>query len=319
MSDPTISDQELEAACLALGNGALIGLPTETVYGLAADATNARAVIAIYEAKGRPRFNPLISHVASLEAAMQQGAFSPLAQRLAMAFWPGPLTLVVPRQRDASVCDLACAGLDTIALRVPNHSVALALLRAYARPLCAPSANMSGRPSPTTAAHVREEMGEKAQLVLDGGPCVVGLESAVVAVSGNQATLLRQGGLSRGEIEAICGPLLVPGHADLAAPASPGMVLRHYAPKAPVVINQLSTPTSGIMIGFGEVQGDPAFNLSRAGDVGQAAANLFAYLRAADAKGPKVIAIAPIPDHGLGEAINDRLARAADGQKSRTS
>jgi L-threonylcarbamoyladenylate synthase len=221
------------------------------------------------------------------------------------------LTLVVPRQRDASVCDLACAGLDTIALRVPNHPVALALLRAYARPLAAPSANISGRPSPTTAAHVREEMGDRVGIVLDGGPCAVGLESAVVAVSGDQATLLRQGGLSRGEIEAICGPLLVPGHADFAAPASPGMVLRHYAPKATVIINQLNAPPSGIMIGFGKVQDDPAFNLSAAGDLREAAANLFAYLRAADAKRPSVIAIAPIPDQGLGEAINDRLVRAA--------
>jgi L-threonylcarbamoyladenylate synthase len=311
MTPPTATPDSISAACDALGQGVLIGLPTETVYGLAADATNALAIARIYEAKGRPRFNPLISHVASLDAAMQQGMFSPLAQRLANAFWPGPLTLVVPRQRDASVCDLACAGLATIALRVPNHPVALSLLRAYARPLAAPSANISGRPSPTTAAHVREEMGDKVGVVLDGGPCTVGLESAVVAVSGDQATLLRQGGLSRGEIEAICGPLLMPGQADFSAPASPGMVLRHYAPKAPVMINQLNALPQGIMIGFGAVQDDPAFNLSPSGDLHEAAANLFAYLRAADAQSPSVIAVAPVPETGLGEAINDRLVRAA--------
>lgn len=303
----------IDIACAALNAGALVGFPTETVYGLAADATNARAIAAIYEAKGRPKFNPLISHVSSLMDARLQGVFSPFAEKLAKAFWPGPLTLVVPRQSNATVCDLACAGLDTIALRVPAHPLTLELLKAFGRPLAAPSANTSGKPSPTNAAHVREEMGDKVALVLDGGPCKVGLESAVVAIVDERATLLRQGGLTREELEAIAGPLLAPSDSDFAAPASPGMVLRHYAPKAPVLLNQHCVQTGGALIGFGPVESDPSLNLSRSGDLREAAANLFAYLRAADAQSPTVIGIAPIPFQGLGAAINDRLARAADG------
>jgi L-threonylcarbamoyladenylate synthase len=307
------TQQSIQAACEALLRGDLVGLPTETVYGLGGDATNAFAIAGIYEAKGRPHFNPLISHVASLEAAQRQGLFSPLATKLAKAFWPGPLTLVVPRHGHSSVCDLACAGLSTIALRVPDHAVALALLQAFGRPIAAPSANISGRPSPTTAAHVQDELGDKIAIVLDGGPSGVGIESAVIAVNGTQATLLRQGGLARGDIEAVCGPLLLPSQTDLAAPASPGMVLRHYAPNALVVLNTRVAPPSGILIGFGEIEGDPALNLSRIGDLREAAANLFAYLRAADACDPSLIAVAPIPETGLGEAINDRLTRAARG------
>jgi L-threonylcarbamoyladenylate synthase len=312
MSRDSQTHADIARACEALGAGALVGLPTETVYGLAADATNPLAVASIFEAKGRPRFNPLISHLASLEAAKSQGIFSPLAKRLAQAFWPGPLTLVVPRRDDASVCDLACAGLSTIALRVPDHPVSLALLTAFGRPLAAPSANLSGRPSPTTADHVREELGDKVALVLDGGPCAVGLESAVIAVNGDHATLLRQGGLTRAQIEAISGPLLLPQKADFSAPASPGMVLRHYAPKAPVVLGRMQADDGTVFIGFGEIGGDAGFNLSPTGDLAQAAANLFGFLRAADASNPSAIYVAPIPDYGLGEAINDRLRRAAD-------
>lgn len=304
---------DVDAAVALLGAGKLVGLPTETVYGLGADATNPRAVASIYEAKGRPHFNPLISHVASLEAGMREGVFSPLALKLAQAFWPGPLTLVVPRHAGTSVCELACAGLTTIALRVPAHALTLKVLTAFGRPVAAPSANVSGRPSPTTADHVRAEMGDKVALVLDGGPCDVGIESAVVAVSGAHATLLRLGGLSRADIEAVSGPLLSPTQSDLSAPASPGMVLRHYAPNAPVVLNQLAASGGSILIGFGAVQGEPAFNLSFEGDLKEATAHLFAYLRAADALGPKAIHVAPIPSHGLGEAINDRLNRAAKG------
>lgn len=307
-TDPTIA-----ATYAALTRGELVGLPTETVYGLAGDATNPLAIAAIYEAKGRPRFNPLISHVGGLDAAKQQGEFSPLAEELARAFWPGPLTLVLPRTATATVCDLACAGLATIALRVPAHPLALELLNTFGRPLAAPSANISGRPSPTTAAHVQEELGDKIALVLDGGRCGIGIESAVISVEGDCATLLRQGGLSRGEIEAVSGPLLTPTQSDFAAPASPGMVLRHYAPEAPVMINQIIAPPGGVLIGFGKVEDDPAFNLSPTGDLREAAANLFAYLRAADAKRPNAICIAPIPNDGLGEAINDRLTRAARG------
>jgi L-threonylcarbamoyladenylate synthase len=302
---------QFQRALAALHAGQLVGLPTETVYGLAGDATNPLAVAAIYEAKGRPHFNPLISHLASQEAAQGQGIFSPLAERLAQAFWPGPLTLVVPRAEASSVCDLACAGLSTIALRVPDHPVALELLKAFGKPIAAPSANLSGRPSPTTALHVRADLGQKVALVLDGGPTQVGLESAVVAVQGDQATLLRLGGLSRETLEAVCGPLLSPSAQDHAAPASPGMVLRHYAPTAPVRLNATHKEQGEVLIGFGAMPCD--LNLSFTCDLREAAANLFAMLRTADATTPKAIAIAPIPEHGLGEAINDRLTRAARG------
>ena len=200
--------------------------------------------------------------------------------------------------------------------RVPAHTLTLSLLSAFGRPVAAPSANVSGQPSPTTADHVRSEMGNKIGLVLDGGPCGIGLESAVVAVSGDNATLLRLGGLAREDIEAITGPLLSPSTSDLSAPASPGMILRHYAPKAPVILNHVTAGESDVLIGFGQIEDNPVFNLSRDGDLHHAAANLFAFLRAADAMNPRQIRIAPIPDVGLGEAINDRLRRAAEGQKS---
>jgi L-threonylcarbamoyladenylate synthase len=310
---PPLHDDTITQALSALLRGELVGVPTETVYGLGADATNALAIAAIYETKGRPHFNPLISHIANLDDAFIQGVFSPLALRLAEAFWPGPLTLVVPRASASTVCDLACAGLTTIALRVPDHDLTLTLLTQLRRPLAAPSANISGKPSPTLASHVREAFTGRVSFVLDGGPCTVGLESTVVAVSGEQATLLRLGGLSRAEIEAISGPLLTPSDQDKAAPASPGMILRHYAPDAPVLLDQLSAPDGGVLLGFGPIQADPAFNLSPNGDLREAAANLFAYLRAADAASPRAIAVAPIPNQGLGEAINDRLVRAARG------
>ncbi len=300
------------AAAATLARGDLVGLPTETVYGLGADATDAEAVAKIFAAKGRPHFNPLISHVVSLEAAEALGVFSPLARKLAEAFWPGPLSLVVPRQPDCAVCDLACAGLDTIALRVPSHPLMQQVLRAFGKPVAAPSANVSGRPSPTTADHVLAEFGDKLTLVVDGGPCAVGLESAVVAVIGDQATLLRLGGLSRAELEAVAGPLLAPDASSKAAPASPGMVLRHYAPSAPVRLNGTSAGSGEVMIGFGPGFDGADFNLSAAGDVVEAAAHLFSMLRAADALNPSAIVIATIPETGLGEAIADRLRRAAE-------
>lgn len=300
------------AAAATLARGDLVGLPTETVYGLGADATDAEAVAKIFAAKDRPHFNPLISHVASLEAAEALGVFSPLARKLAEAFWPGPLSLVVPRQPDCAVCDLACAGLDTIALRVPSHPLMQQVLRAFGKPVAAPSANVSGRPSPTTADHVLAEFGDKLTLVVDGGPCAVGLESAVVAVIGDQATLLRLGGLSRAELEAVAGPLLAPDASSKAAPASPGMVLRHYAPSAPVRLNGTSAGSGEVMIGFGPGFDGADFNLSAAGDVVEAAAHLFLMLRAADALNPSAIVIATIPETGLGEAIADRLRRAAE-------
>lgn len=302
----------VQAAAEALLAGQLVGLPTETVYGLAGDATSPQAVARIYAAKGRPSFNPLIAHVASLAAAEAEGVFEPLAQRLAQAFWPGPLTLVVRRRNGGQVCDLACAGLGTVALRVPAHPVAQAVLAAVGRPLAAPSGNRSGRPTPTTAQHVAEELGTAVALILDAGPARVGLESAVVAVDGDRATLLRVGGLERAALEAVVGaPLLAPGAAERAAPASPGMTLRHYAPDTPVRLNAVDAQPGELHLGFGSVAGTAGFSLSEAGDVVEAAARLFALIRAADALQPTAIAVAPIPHHGLGEAINERLARAA--------
>jgi L-threonylcarbamoyladenylate synthase len=309
---PSNVDPELiTRACAALKAGRLVGMPTETVYGLAGDATSSYAVAAIFAAKGRPSFNPLISHVSDLAAAQAQGQFSPLALKLAQAFWPGPLTLVVPRLPHSNVCDLACAGLGTIALRVPAHEVAQALLAKFGRPIAAPSANQSGRPSPTLARHVIEEMGDKIALVLDGGPCAVGLESAVIAVDGERATLLRLGGLARADLEAVAGPLLKPDEEALAAPASPGMLLRHYAPNAPVRLGATKALAGEVLIGFGPDFPADGFNLSPTGNLTEAAANLFAMLRLADAQSPTAIAVAPIPNWGLGEAIVERLLRAS--------
>ena len=319
MSTLSTSDTDIDAAVAALRRGALVGLPTETVYGLGADATAPKAVAAVFAAKSRPAINPLISHVSDTQAAASHGVFSPLAMALAEAFWPGPLTLVVPRKPQSAICELACAGLPTVALRVPAHPVMQAVLQRFGRPIAAPSANVSGRPSPTTADHVRAEFGDALVLVLDGGPARIGLESAVVAVSGHSATLLRLGGLTRVDLEAIAGPLRLPEARgqDLSAPASPGMLLRHYAPTAPVFLGVTGDIAGAIRIGFGpDDPCDPAFNLSPSGDVTEAAAHLFAHLRAADARNPAAIAIAPIPQHGLGEAINDRLARAAAAQKA---
>ena len=299
----------VQQAVQALRAGALVILPTETVYGLAADAGNPDAVARLYEAKGRPRFNPLIAHVTGRAMAERIAPLPALAARLADAFWPGPLTLVVPIGDRGAVCDLARAGLDTVALRAPAHPLAQAVIAGFGRPVCAPSANRSGRPSPTTFADAMEETGPSATAALDGGPCAVGLESTVLAVTGDAAQLLRPGGLERSAIEALTGPLAT-GAGD--AHRSPGRLALHYAPNAPVRLNA-ATPLEGeAWLTFGrEAKAPLAFNLSPAGDLREAAANLFALLRAADRLNPVAIAVAPIPDHGLGEAINDRLRRAA--------
>jgi len=296
-------------AVRALRDGALVILPTETVYGLAADAANPDAIARLYEAKGRPRFNPLIAHVADRAMAERVAALPPLAARLADAFWPGPLTLVVPNGDGEAVCDLARAGLDTVALRAPAHPLAQAVIAGFGRPVCAPSANRSGRPSPTTYADAMEETGPSAAAALDGGPCAVGVESTVVAIIGDEARLLRPGGLERSVIEAVTGQLAA-GPED--AHRSPGRLASHYAPNAPVRLD-VETPREGeAWLTFGiRADGPLAFNLSPAGDLREAATNLFALLRAADRLNPSAIAVSPIPDHDLGEAINDRLKRAA--------
>lgn len=297
---------EMDLALAALRDGDLVILPTETVYGLAGDARDSRAVAAIFAAKGRPQFNPLISHVASLDMAEQLAVLDDRGRALARAFWPGPLTLVLPVRDPIAVCDLARAGLDSIAIRVPAHPVALALLQAFGGPLVAPSANRSGRPSPTTLADALDETGPAAALGLDGGPCEVGLESTVISLMG-EARLLRPGRVTRAEIEAVIGPLAEDG---AEGHRSPGRLTRHYAPQAPVRLEVTRPEPGEAYLGFGPGV-ETQWNLSPSGDLSEAAAHLFSYLRSADKTGPLAIAVAPIPQTGLGEAINDRLKRAA--------
>jgi L-threonylcarbamoyladenylate synthase len=284
-------------------------LPTETVYGLAADAGDPLAVARIFEAKGRPRFNPLIAHVADLAMAQRLAQLDQRALRLARAFWPGPLTLVAPAGDKAAVCDLARAGLDTVAVRSPAHPLARDLLRSFGAPVVAPSANRSGRPSPTTFADALAETGAFAAAALDGGPCAVGLESTVVSLLDGPPRLLRPGAVTRDEIEALIGPL---AEAELDARRSPGRLSRHYAPSAPMRLDAVTPHPGEAFLAFGPTPAGPAvFNLSEGGDLTEAAARLFSLLRAADALGPTAIAVAPIRSEGLGEAINDRLRRAA--------
>lgn len=298
------------AAVEALRRGDLVAIPTETVYGLAADARDDHAVAKIFAAKKRPRFNPLIVHVENLSVAREMAVFNPAALALAERFWPGPLTLVLPR-REATVSLLATAGLDTVAIRVPNHPVALALLSAFDGPLAAPSANPSGRVSPTRAEHAAEGLSGVA-MVLDGGPCVVGLESTIVGFDDGQPVLLRAGGLSRATIEAVAGPLSI--RTTQGAPSAPGQLASHYAPRARLRLNALAPLPHEAFLTFGHtapMTANPSLNLSPSGDLTEAAANLFAYLRALDSSRASVIAVMPIPVDGLGEAINDRLQRAA--------
>jgi L-threonylcarbamoyladenylate synthase len=299
----------VEAAARALAAGELVILPTETVYGLAADAGNAAAVSRLFEAKGRPRFNPLIAHIEDLAAALRFARLDARAVKLAEAFWPGALTIVAPLSDPAAICDLARAGLDTVAVRAPAHPLARAVLHRFGRPVVAPSANRSGRPSPTTLADALAETGAAATLALDGGPCAIGLESTVVALLDGPPRLLRPGAVTRAEIEGVVGPLAA---ADADAGRSPGRLARHYAPEAPLRLNVAAPATGEAFLAFGPAApGALVFNLSPTGDLREAAANLFAALRAADAAKPAAIAVAPIPADGLGEAINDRLARGA--------
>lgn len=300
---------DIAAAADALRRGELVILPTETVYGLAADAGDPQAIARVFEAKGRPRFNPLIAHVTGREMAARLVAIPPVADRLIERFWPGPLTLVLPIRDEHAVCDLARAGLETVAVRAPAHPVARAVIDAFGGPVCAPSANRSGRPSPTTFADAVDETGAFAATALDGGPCEVGLESTVVSVVEDEVRLLRPGGVTRGEIEAVVGPL---AEGDSDAHRSPGRLALHYAPRAPVRLGAAAPEVGEAFLAFGPAPTAPTtFNLSPRGDVREAAANLFAMLRAADRLGPTGIAVASIPDEGLGEAINDRLRRAA--------
>ncbi len=308
---PDASFEAVKKAARALSEGELVIMPTETVYGLAANAADGAAVARLYAAKGRPGFNPLIAHVGDLGVAKRLAHFNDVALRAAEALWPGPLTLVLPSKGDG-VCDLARAGLETVALRQPAHPIALALLQTFGGALAAPSANRSGRPSPTRFKDAVAETGGAAAAALDGGPCAVGVESTVLSVFPGQApTILRPGGVAREALEALLGPLGTEGAGDGAR--SPGRLALHYAPKAPVRLNA-TAPLDGeafLAFGPGGPSGALVFNLSPSGTVEEAAHRLFSCLRDADAAMPTAIAVARIPRHGLGEAVNDRLERAA--------
>ncbi len=309
--------QEIRRAAAIIRGGGLVAIPTETVYGLAADATNDRAVARIFEAKGRPRFNPLIVHVADVGAARAHAEFSPLALHLAEEFWPGPLTLVLPRRETSTLSRLVSAGLDTIALRAPAHDVARAVIEAAGLPLAAPSANPSGSISPTCAEHVRQSLGDRVDMILDGGRSVFGLESTIVKIDGQDATLLRLGAVAAADIERAIGKRLVRIRHGAAPVEAPGMLESHYAPEAQLRLNVRTPAATEAYLAFGAApDGHPhTFSLSAAEDLREAAANFFAHLRAADAlcKTARLegISVAPIPVVGLGEAINDRLRRAA--------
>jgi L-threonylcarbamoyladenylate synthase len=309
----------LARAVQVLADGDLVAFPTETVYGLGADATNGEAVARLYEAKGRPSFNPLIAHVVDAAAARALARFDRAAERLAAAFWPGPLTLVLPKVPGCPVAELATAGLDTIAVRVPSHPVAREILAAFRRPIVAPSANRSGHVSPTTAAHVLADLAGRIVLIVDGGATPMGLESSIVACLDRPA-LLRPGALPRAEIERIVALVDVPADElaiDADVPIAPGQLASHYAPRARLRLEAERVRAGEALLAFGPVsvpgarQAVATLNLSPRGDLIEAAAKLFSHLRALDASGAAMIAAMPIPHEGLGEAINDRLARAA--------
>ncbi|WP_041794933.1 L-threonylcarbamoyladenylate synthase [Pararhodospirillum photometricum] len=309
------ASQRLAEAAARLAQGGLVAFPTETVYGLGANARDDHAVARIFAAKGRPRFNPLIVHYPDAEAAWADVVPEARALRLAERFWPGPLTLVLPRRPESALSLLVSAGLPTAAVRVPAHPLARDLLRACHVPVAAPSANPSGRVSPTTARHVEEGLGSLVDLILDGGPCAVGLESTVLDLSTGRPVLLRPGGIDRATLAQVLGESVESADTsdhDDTAPKSPGRLLRHYAPATPVRLNATSVTPGEVLLGFGPVAG-AALNLSPRADLVEAAAHLFAMLRALDTLGASGIAVSPIPEAGVGEAINDRLRRAARG------
>ena len=309
------SSREIDEAARALRAGRLVAFPTETVYGLGAIATNDRAVAAIFAAKGRPRFNPLIVHVTDAAAARALARWNDVAERLAAEFWPGALTLVLPRAEGCPLSLLVSAGGETIGLRAPGHPVAQALLAATVLPVAAPSANPAGGVSPTTADHVEAGLGDAVDIILDGGPCAIGLESTVLDLTATPPRLLRPGGVTREALAAAIGPLADPGVPSGTTPRrSPGQLASHYAPARPLRLDVTSVAADEALLAFGP---DPllgaarALNLSASGDLTEAATNLFAMLRALDRPQFRAIAVMPVPAHGLGEAIRDRLRRAA--------
>lgn len=305
--------KDIALAARRLKDGGLVAFATETVYGLGADACNDRAVAAIYEAKGRPSFNPLIVHVNSVEAAQQLGDFTPAARDLAQAFWPGPLTLVVPRAANCRVSRLASAGLDSLALRIPAHDQARALLDEFGGPVVAPSANPSGKISSTRPEHVLTGFADHEGLVLDGGNCAIGVESTIVSCLGAAPAILRAGGLVAADIRQVCPNCETNQHNNTSVPVAPGQLLSHYAPDAPVRLNVEKPQADEAFLAFGtaDTANPQTLNLSPSGNLGEAAGNLFAMLHRFDEMGVEKIAVAPIPETGLGRAINDRLRRAA--------
>ncbi len=309
--------QSIAAAAASIREGGLVATPTETVYGLAGDATSESAVAAIYAAKGRPAFNPLIAHFATADEAEREAVFNEAAKALARAFWPGPLTIIAPTRPGCRVSLLARAGLDTVALRVPSHPVALALIAAAGVPVAAPSANRSGRVSPTRADHVAADLDGRVDWILDDGPTALGLESTIVACLEGAPRLLRPGAIARESIETVLGiaPEGEGSGGEPAAPLAPGLLTSHYAPRAALRLRATDAQSGDAVLDFGgalvKCRADRRLDLSASGDLVEAAANLFAHLRALDATGAKLIAVAPIPERGLGVAINDRLRRAA--------
>lgn len=310
-------EEALNEAVRVIEAGFPVAIPTETVYGLAADATNPAAITRIYETKGRPQFNPLICHMANMAMAEQHAIFDPISRKLADAFWPGPLTLILPLRQGSPIHSLATAGLDTVGIRIPK-GFAGALIERLGRPLAAPSANSSGKISSTSAAHVEADLGQKIELILDGGSAPVGVESTIIKVeSDGSVRLLRPGGLVVDEIERVVGVEIVRPATASAAIEAPGMLASHYAPGAAVRLNATSVQKGEALIRFGgkplegEADAVAVLDLSPSGDLAEAAANLFDHLKRADASGATTIAVASIPSRGLGEAINDRLERAA--------
>lgn len=315
---PTVaaSPDAVREAARIIRAGGLVAFPTETVYGLGGDAANDHAIAAIFAAKNRPRFNPLICHVAEAEEAAAIAELSEPARALIARFWPGPLTLVLPRRNGAPLSLLATAGLDTVAVRAPDHALARALITAAGGPIAAPSANRSGLLSPTTAAHVAAGLGDRVDLILDGGPCRVGVESTIVDLSGPRPMLLRPGGVPVEALEAVAGPI-DPAVATDGPVRAPGMLSRHYAPGRPLRLDAREKRSGEAFLAFGLADAAECdLNLSAAGDLAEAAANLFAMLRALDRDDFSRIAVAPVPEAGLGRAINDRLRRAAAAEEA---
>ena len=305
------NNENINKAAETIINGGLVAFPTETVYGLGANVYNAKAVASIFAAKGRPSFNPLISHIAEIDFLKEYALTDERVFALANKFWPGPLTFVLPRIDDNPSLDLACAGLKTVTVRMPNHKIALELIKKSGVPIVAPSANKSQTISPTTAQHVFESLGDKVDIILDGGQCVVGVESTIIDLTGKNVVMLRAGGVSKEDLEDFLNQEVLISHGNPDLPSSPGQLLKHYAPNNSFRINAEFKNDDEFLIGFGDIE-NADLNLSPKGDLCEAAANLFSFMRIADSlcKHGK-IAMSPIPEKGLGLAINDRIKRAA--------